>query len=427
MALKKRLGRIRRQRQWRREIDGLLAQYEISKSALPTAATRQGIRRLIVLPSDPWTLVGAKGDEAMMHAVVSRLRALGNDFTVGVITATPEAEQAAQLMGFTPIPAWSDSLVDVAKRIKEFDTDAMVVLGADVLDGYYNPVTTARMLLTANIAAQLGAKVSILGFSFNAKPNPLIHSIFEMMHASVSINVRDQVSYDRFVQFCKTPANLVADSAFMLEPAEVNDDLMPVKSWAEGRRQAGELIFGFNMHPMLIKDATAEQIEQLIGSATVALSSFLRMTSSSILLISHDYRGRDGDDICLGPLSERLERGFSGRVMYPRGKFSAAQLKSIAGLTDGVVTGRMHLAIAALGMAKPVAALTYQDKFQGLFTHFQLPASYLLAPADAIDPKKLQSMLVNFHADQQHLKNCVEQRIDHVSGISQLNLAVFDR
>ncbi len=361
-----------------------------------------------------------------MHAVVNRLRALGNDFTVGVITATHEAEKAAQLMGFTPISAWSDSLVDVAKRIKDFDTDAMVVLGADVLDGYYNPVTTTRMLLIANIAAQSGAKVSILGFSFNARPNPLIHSIFEKMHSGVSINVRDQVSYDRFVQFCKTPANLVADSAFMLEPADIDGRLEPVKSWADGRREAGERIFGFNMHPMLIKDATTEQIEQLISSAIDALSNFLRRTPASILLISHDYRGRDGDDICLGPLSDRLEREFVGRLMYPRGKFSAAQLKSIAGLTDGVVTGRMHLAIAALGMGIPVSALTYQDKFQGLFSHFSLPVDYLLSPADAKTPEKLESMLFNFHRDIETLKNKVDTRLASVLTMSSRNLAIFE-
>ena len=47
-------------------------------------------------------------------------------------------------------------------------------------------------------------------------------------------------------------------------------------------------------------------------------------------------------------------------------------MKGLVGLVDFAVTGRMHLAIAALGMEVPVVALAYQGKFDGMMQRFDL-------------------------------------------------------
>ena len=122
-------------------------------------------------------------------------------------------------------------------------------------------------------------------------------------------------------------------------------------------------------------------MQALIDATASALLAVARRHRVSWLLLPHDFRGERGDNAALAPLAQRVGATLGERVLHAGEPLSAAQLKAMAGVTDGIVTGRMHLAIAALGRGVPVAALTYQDKFQGLWTHFDLPLDLLLAPA----------------------------------------------
>ncbi|MDO9315465.1 MAG: polysaccharide pyruvyl transferase family protein [Burkholderiaceae bacterium] len=405
-----------------RDISALIRQLAHHVRGMPEPSESMALRRLLILPSDPWTLVGAKGDEAMMQAVVGRLRQYSSDLQVGVITATPVAHAAAGQLGFVSVPAWDCSLGEVASQIEAFHPDAMVVLGADVLDGYYNPVTTSRMLLMADAAARHGVRVSILGFSFNNRPNSLVKPVFEGLSKRMAINVRDRVSFDRFRAFCNAPCRLVADSAFMLEADFSGDTVQAVERWSTSRRAAGDVILGFNMHPMLFRHASSAQINALVGSAVSALRAVAQRRRVSVLLLSHDYRGHDGDDVCLAPIALALADELGPQLNYPTTQFSAAQLKAMASFTDGVVTGRMHLAIATLGMGRPVAALTYQDKFQGLFAHFEYPERFLLTPAAAAQASSLTAMVEEFVDRLPELTKCVRDHLPAVREASFLNL-----
>jgi len=416
------LKRLRRHLLAWRDISALKGQLADRVCEKPEPGESTLLRRLLILPSDPWTLVGAKGDEAMMQAVTTRLRQYSADLQVGVITATPGAEAAAGQLAFASVPAWDCTLAEAATQIKAFDPDAMVVLGADVLDGYYNPVTASRMLLLADVAARQGVRVSILGFSFNNRPSSLVKPVFEGLSKRVAINLRDRVSFDRFHSFCNAPCRLVADSAFMLEADFSGDTVQAVEHWSTSRRAAGDVIVGFNMHPMLFRHASAAQINALVKSAVSSLRAVAQRRPVSILLLSHDYRGHDGDDVCLAPIALALADELGPRLNYPTTRFSAAQLKAMASFTDGVVTGRMHLAIATLGMGRPVAALTYQDKFQGLFAHFEYPERFLLTPAAAADASKLTAMVEEFVDRLQELTQCVREHLPAVREASFVNL-----
>jgi polysaccharide pyruvyl transferase WcaK-like protein len=99
------------------------------------------------------------------------------------------------------------------------------------------------------------------------------------------------------------------------------------------------------------------------------------------------------------------------------------QLKAIAGLADGVLTGRMHLAIASLGMGVPVVALTYQGKFEGLFRHFDLPSWLLLSPAQTLRPGLLEQTLERFIDELPSLRTSVAAHWPTVLAASQRNLA----
>lgn len=359
---------------------------------------RNPVRRLIILPSDPATLIGAKGDEAMMQAVVQRLAAVEPGLEVGVVTATTDAAEAARRMGFEPLPAWREpwSLAGFVAALAAFRPDAMVVIGADVLDGYYSPNTALRMLSAADIMARSGVRTAITGFSFNDAPSPHVRPVLDGACPALRINVRDRISLDRFRKFSRAPAALVADVAFALPPDRQSPRVAVIAEWIKQRRAGGDTVLAFNLHPMLIRDGDAARVRALTDSAANALQQLAGRHPLSVLLLSHDYRGARGDDACLSVLHGLLDDALCERLAYPLERLSAAELKAVAGLVDGVVTGRMHLAIATLGMGVPVAALTYQDKFQGLFDHFHLPDSLLIAPQEAMDTARLAAVLEAF-------------------------------
>jgi colanic acid/amylovoran biosynthesis protein len=401
---------------------GLLRLQWNRRAMAPPADPLLAGKRLLVIPADPWTLAGSKGDEAMMEAIVEQFRRRVPGLEIGVVTATWAASREAQRRGWTAVLAWSPWLARANRRIGEFRPDAMVVLGADVMDGYYNPVFTTRVLLMADGAARRGVRVTIVGFSFNADPSPCLRPVFDGLSPAIAVNVRDQVSLDRFNAFSTAPANLVADAAFMLEPDASTDIVESVREWTGRRRAAGDVVLGFNIHPMLIARATRQQVDRLVENAAAALRGVAQKRRASFLLIPHDYRGGSGDAACLVPIHDALVPRLGERVMLVTGTHSAAELKAIAGLVDGVVTGRMHLAIACLGMGRPAAAMTYQDKFHGLFDHFNLPRRFLLSPDALMAEGRLEAMMLDFFDSLPELDRQVAERVGTVREAACRNL-----
>lgn len=380
------------------------------------------LKKLLILPCDPWSLDGSKGDEAMVQGMVENLRCTNNNLKIAIIVATPEARTRANKLGFEAISAWNCKLTEAISLIKDFSPDAMFVLGADVMDGYYSPRTTARLLLLANLVANRGTRVAFTGYSFNANPSPLLKKVFASISSAVSLNARDPISLERFKVFSTATIDLVADAAFLLTPDTTTPKVREIADWADQRRAAGDIVLGFNLHPTLIRNPTEQDARNLIQSAITAIASVSKTQAVSFLLISHDYRVRDNDDKCLKPISDNLSAELGVRLLYPTDRFSAAELKAIAGATDGVVSGRMHLAIATLGMQKPIAAITYQDKFQGLLQHFYYPKDFLLPASEALEAKNLQKLIENFLNQIKPLTQIVINNLPAVKILAQKNV-----
>ncbi len=397
--------------------------WQRSRSAPVAAQSALPVRRLLLLPSDPNSLVGARGDEAMMESVVTALRRAAPDLTVAVAVASDRAADAAAALGHEPIRVWHAPLpLDAQRRaVAAFAPDAVVVLGADVMDGYYSVAHPTRALILADVLARAGARVSVLGYSFNARPAPAMRAVFDGLSPRVRLHVRDPLSLERFRSFCSADATLVADAAFLLDADRNDPRARALADWADSRRAAGERVLAFNVHPMLVKSATDADVDRLIAAAATALQRVADERPVSWLLLPHDYRGVNGDDRCLAPLAARLA-ALGPRVRHPAEPLSAAALKAVAGACDGVVTGRMHLAIAALGQGRPVAGLTYQDKFHGLFCHFDLPTEFLMPPSLVVDAGVLTARLLAFDAQAAALQSVVRDRLPQVVALARENL-----
>lgn len=414
-----------------REVDDLFFAWramriEAVKSEVQEKAVKP-IKRLLIVPCDPWTLNGSKGDEAMISGVVDCLQKQFGSIEVAVGVASESARTEAIQRGMIPFSLnwdcrWNPESAE--NELRHFDPDLVIVVGADVMDGYYSPLTTARLLVFGDVSARMGIRSLILGFSFNEKPNRLLRKFFDSLDSRLRVNIRDSISLARFNKFSTANARLVADAAFMLQADYSGGAAPEVASWVARQHDQGRVTLAFNIHPMLIKNATPSQCAEIIRISAEALKKTATEKEVSVLLLSHDYRGSDGDDVCLEPIHAALEKILFDHIFYPRLKMSAAQLKGVASYVDGVITGRMHLAIASLGQGVPVAALTYQDKFQGLFAHFQLPSSLLIPFSKINDANSLERLIVDFLRQLKELRVTVEGRLPRVKSLAESNIVL---
>ncbi|MBU2328954.1 MAG: polysaccharide pyruvyl transferase family protein [Alphaproteobacteria bacterium] len=360
----------------------------------------------------------------MITASLEVLENLAPDLAVDMFCESRAAD-IVRAKGFNPIimPALPDFPAAMAKLFDDTPYMAMISLGADIMDGYYSHVAATRILIAADLAEKSGVPATILGCSFNDTPVSLLAEVYRRLDPGVALNMRDEISLERIRAFAPVTPNLVADSAFNLKPGKVNP---ATQDWVDDQRAHGRTIVGMNVHPMLIKGATPEQVEQIITTTTTALqAASATHPEVSWLMLPHDYRGADGDARCLKPVYDGLVAAGGIETHFLDGEHRAADLKAMAGLTDGVVTGRMHLAIAALGMGVPVLSLTYQDKFEGLYRHFDLPSSLLLPPAIFDQGPALGQAISAFAADLPALTATVARAKPKVLALARDNYARY--
>jgi len=325
-------------------------------------------------------------------------------------------------MGLHPLPVWHLREIEPClMRLDAFKPDALWVLGADVIDGAYDAVDADRMVMLASIYAQRRRSGAILGFSFNSAPSSRVVNTLRAASTQLHLRVRDPRSWKRIRQFTGLKPKLVADLAFMLKPDALSTRLAATTAWVAQQKSLGHAVLGFNLHPMLIQGGDPVQLNALKATALDALARMLSTHKLSLVFISHDHRSAVGDHLCLAPIHAELARHFSDRIHLPEQALSAAQLKALAGEMDGVVTGRMHLAIASLGMGVPVLGLGYQDKFEGLFDQFHLPPELLLQPTTLRHNDDLHRSLVHFLQCLPELRASVKAHLPKVEKLARQN------
>lgn len=377
----------------------------------------------MIIPSDLAEIIGAKGDEAMMSATFRMLREASTINPAIHIGATAaRARGVIEQLGAQHFKLWGSVMMPflLLKNIQRISPSAAYVMGADIMDGYYSPVTSLRMIIAADLMSRMGAHTSFLGFSFNDKPHGMLKIAFKALHNKVLVNLRDPISLDRYHSFTNTSATLVADTAFLLKENNTSEVFVQISNWIAEQRNQNRKVFAINFHPMLFKGITAnDDLITLSKSIQSMMGNVTSKENLSWLLLPHDDREEAGDISSLKNLYEKLSpdvRAHAHLVLPPP---TAAEIKAIVGQLDGVVTGRMHLAIATLGMGVPVLALAYQAKFEGLSQHFGLPAWTVMDPKAAFDVDYLTKQVEHFVTDLPVIKAQVANKLPDVKRLSK--------
>lgn len=142
----------------------------------------KGLDATLIITPDPWTLIGSKGDQAMIGCITQSPEACPASTHVFVITATTQASANAASFHAHPVATWDNDMRTHELFMRALRPRRTYIMGADCMDGYYHPDTTCRLIDLANLASTTGSQTTILGFSFNQQPAPTIGGLGGICH-----------------------------------------------------------------------------------------------------------------------------------------------------------------------------------------------------------------------------------------------------
>lgn len=277
---------------------------------------------------------------------------------------------------------------------QDLPADASVVIGADVVDGRYGWSLPEGMV---DFLRHAPGRKGIVGFSYSHDAPARAADMYRELD-SVFV-ARDPISAERFAKATGREVLSGADPAFLLEASAVPPELAV---WAAEMRSRGLGILGLNLSGLLhVRHAKLRDAIAAWGATN---------KQWAFLLLPHDTRNEITDAMLLASLP------FSGRSFLVT-TMEAAVVKAACSLTDGVITGRMHCGIAALGCGRPALFVDYAQKVEGLCALFGLTGCML----NLHQQDQWQALLDRFAGRLLELENTVRLRLPEVQQVARLN------
>lgn len=395
----------------------LFSQWTRVRRSTEYAADTSQRGKALIIPCDPWGVIGSRGDQAMILACLQHVRAAHPDRVVDVLTDSHDTDAPCRELGLNPVVAWREPL-DVWFAAHAGDYAEVYIPGADVTDGVYGWPTACKLLAFYDCFAARGVPVHYLGFSWSETPHRMMKRVLARLTKDLPLPVRDPVSLARLSRFtAHRPLVPVADAAFCLQPRET-DRVRRHRAWIEAQHAAGCRVIALNVHPMF-NDAETKSAdwERAVLDTLAAVGA--RHPDVRWLFLPHDDRPNVSDLVLL----KRLFGPFGAARAYLVDEVMRAdEIKSLVGVCDGLVAGRMHLSIAALGQGVPVLGLAYQGKFEGLWRHFGLTEETLLAPKAFLKaPDMAVQSMTEFLADLPTLAERIRLALPAVLRLGERN------
>jgi polysaccharide pyruvyl transferase WcaK-like protein len=330
-------------------------------------------RKVAVLEPCP-TSNGSAGDEALISGVCRFARERKSTDAVYVVSFLPDYKgilpSGATYGGYLHENGnFLERMFSYLKWpffIRKFDS--FYIIGADLIDGYYFSPVSCFLFFLARLAAILKVDAHIVSASFNDNPPSDVKKSLAALPSTVRLHLRDKFSAERVKAIVKRPVYYSADVAFGLVPEETPTS-QSMTNWIARQRNQRRQILVLNVNMLPIGKQYPGKEKQYLDQWHAWTLGMLG-SQCSILFISHDYRGEWGDQIAAEKLYGQLTESMKGFCLLPDKNLHAAEIKDIVRKADLVVTGRMHLAIGALGSGIPVVGYAYQSKFEGIFDLF---------------------------------------------------------
>lgn len=298
-------------------------------------------------------------------------------------------------------------------------SDAIIAIGADVIDGSYNPSAILYKLNMLALGHSYGATPIIISASFSEQPNAAILDKLKSFK-DLLIFSRDPISKARIEKSLGREVTLTADAAFLMTPEICSRSGYEASRWVKARRQEGARILGVN--------ASGHTLSKMGENGVIGYIELLRRWLSAdkkraLILMPHDSRQAPAGDVsALKSIDSGISEFSRDRVHFMQFPFFPWDIKAVIGDIDIVLTGRMHLAIAALGMGVAPLCLTYQGKFEGLMSHFSLShENLLIEPCEFLKVQYMLRLLEDLAIRTIDLKQKILGKLPHVQTLAMKN------
>lgn len=332
----------------------------------------------------PTTSPGNLGDEAVLFATVQELKDRGYD-RICVISLNETQKYLIDGAESVVIPLEHNPAGEHYLAFVEFakDFDEFFIWGADIVDGTYGTGVVLHRFTLANLACELGLKVTINSFSISANKSVDVFNGYRSLNPAVKLYCRDAISKERLeAEVGAGRALLCADLAFLLKPNHDADLSMKMAAWAKEQRANRKIVMGLNINELFCSHFDMSPDALLDMYVNCISRVFERHPNLAIAHMPHDNHhnkkfGQISDFIMSRRLNERLPAGIRDTAFIPPESMTAVEVRSIVSNLDLMFTARMHVAIASLAVGTPVFGLAYQGKFEGLYRHFDLENMYV--------------------------------------------------
>lgn len=331
-------------------------------------------KQVLILPPDRF---GSLGDEAMIIAVINNLKKKGLNCDVLSFKNGSWEERLKDIEGYNNEIIINSKFGNplnfqrIISTVSEYN--CFVIIGADIMDGYYSTVESIKRLLLGRISSEMGLKAIVTACSFNNNIHHLVKKeLSKMENSNFTLNIRDVNSFNNIKEFYKTPV-LSSDVSFLLEPPSTF-----------GYVELEEFIDKSEFITININSLHYNKYgDWLIQYFKTFISYILTNTNLNVVLAPHDIRENTFSKysdyeilISLYKIVDNVDRVF---VLNKKSKINAIMLKQLAYKSKLVIAGRLHFCIAALSNKVPVLVMPYQDKFEGILSDiYTTPESYIL-------------------------------------------------
>lgn len=245
-------------------------------------------------------------------------------------------------------------------------SDHTWLIGADVMDGAYNPYASVSRFSCVIVAAKVGSEASVLGFSWNSHGTASATYCARIAAESARLVARDSVSHERLLASHVTPVSNGADIVFSRQDMAQQS---PYSEWVIGECAKGKRVAVVNASALL-----AGRYNQL--SEYQKFISELDPKVWSLILVPHVRRAGNDDLACLADLAGSIQ-GFDCKLVEEL--LSPSEIFAILLSSTFVLTGRMHLAVLAINAGVYPVTMSSQGKVAGLY-------DMLVSPELCIEP-----------------------------------------
>lgn len=301
------------------------------------------------------------------------------------------------------LPALSSVLAG-GKDLKEFArADVILDVSMDLYGDDFGTVSVMEHSKDILIGVMMRKPVVIWAHSlgpFRSKWTSWLARLALERTALITVREETSLAHLRELGIKRPPIHVVADPAFLLEPAAreraaeilssegIQSDVRPLvgvtMSWttllaeSRGSRYLDLAKSGYRLLRVLLPEPVFGLIERgagrfkrfnkgsflKVGAMSDLVDYLVDRLGATVVLVPHDTDPVLDDRVLARRIADNVQH--KSRVAVIAGDYSSSELKAVIGTCDLFVGGKMHANIAALSMGIPTLAIEYHHKFRGI-------------------------------------------------------------